>query len=52
MPSSGRKGTVEAPGPSAAGWGSRLSLCTLSRALAARMCVFVSLEEAERPPWR
>lgn len=45
MPSSGRKGTVEAPGPSAAGWGSRLSLYTLSRTLAAHMCVCLS-------PWK
>lgn len=41
---------MEAPGPSAPGQGSRLSLHSLKDVLAASLCVFISLEEAERPP--
>lgn len=49
MPSSTRRGAVEALGPSAPGQGSRLSLHSLNSILAAYLCMFISLEEAERP---
>lgn len=50
MPSSSRQGAVEAPGPSAPGQGSQLSLHTLNDVLAAYLCGFLFLEEAEKLP--